>query len=221
MSYKEAIEDAIPFEQRVNSRLVCYYPPCYYCGASVETYSYIRGMRYACKECRALVVAMRRSENRESKKEAKLETALKRIAKVANIEKYMGAADFVRSTLDTRGWYQSTEEIMTALELKRRNIDMYPQYEVGPYHVDFLLPSMKVALEIDGRIFHNKDRAFAQELRDDAIKNILGADWEVVHISTDCINQNVTRLLAGIKGVLEHRRRKNFFALHNSSVQIT
>ncbi len=57
---------------------------------------------------------------------------------------------------------------------------------------------MKVVLEVDGWIYHSRDRERPQQTRDDVICWRLGDGWQVIHIDTENINKNVTRLMKGI-----------------------
>ena len=75
------------------------------------------------------------------------------------------------------------------------------------YSIDFVIPEYKVALEIDGRPFHGKDHADKQRKRDEVIIWKLGEDWEIIHIDTDNINANVTKLVPAIKAVLKSRKK--------------
>jgi very-short-patch-repair endonuclease len=207
MSWREAMEDGIPVG-RDSRKYSCYYPPCHICGAPVYSWSYIRGAQYTCKDCRTELVRQAREEGNAisaDKKQKKLEDAVKRISKVTDIAPYKDAIRLVTQNLNRRGWYQSTEEIMVALELIRRGIKAYHQVRIFEYVVDFILPDMKVALEIDGKIYHGKDKLEYQSVRDDVIMYKLGEGWEMIRISTDNINQNVTRLIPGINAVLVRR----------------
>ena len=129
------------------------------------------------------------------------------VSKMTDIAQYKAAIDLVRKKLNNRGWFQSTEEIMVALELARRSVNAHHQVKVFEYTVDFVLPEMKVVLEIDGAPYHGKDRQKYQQTRDDVIKWKLGDDWEVIRISTDNINTNITKLIPGIRAVLNSRKK--------------
>lgn len=209
MSYPEAKEDGIHTE--IHKGYTWYYPPCKICGAPVPSWNYVRGTPYTCPECRKLLVEgelRQKDEQVLGKKEKRLNRAIKRISKVADIEKYSKAIETVRKNLDRPQWFQSTEEIMTAMELVRRGVKAYHQVKVYDYRVDFVLPDYKVALEIDGELYHGRDREASSRIRDEAIANKFGDGWEVIHIRTENINMNVTRLLPAIKAVLK-RRKKN------------
>ncbi|NLA85964.1 MAG: DUF559 domain-containing protein, partial [Clostridiales bacterium] len=118
------------------------------------------------------------------------------------------AIRLVEQSLKRRGWYQSTEEIMVAIELIRRGVRAYHQVRIFEYTVDFILPDMKVALEIDGMIYHGKDKQDYQNNRDIAIIDKLGKGWEMIRISTDNINRNVAKLIPAINAVLARRKKK-------------
>ena len=208
MSWHEAIEDGIPVAKD-SAKRSCYYPPCHICGEPVYSWSYIRGCQYTCKGCKTELVRQAREERSAigtGKKKEKLKTAIKRISKVTNIAPYEDAIRLVEKNLNKRGWYQSTEEIMVALELIRCGVKSFHQVKIFEYTVDFILPDLKVALEIDGKIYHGKDKLEYQSQRDDAITYKLGEGWEMIRIFTDNINQNVTKLIPGINAILKSRK---------------
>ena len=151
---------------------------------------------------------MYNKQHTDTGKNAKFDEAVRRISKHANINDYEKAICSVKNHLNTPGWFQSTEEIMTALELVRNGIKAHHQVSIFEYTVDFVLPELKVALEIDCPLFHGKDKQKQQSIRDEAITNKLGDGWQVVRISTENINTNITRLIPAIKGVLKYRTQK-------------
>ncbi|MDL2205814.1 hypothetical protein LJC33_02745, partial [Eubacteriales bacterium OttesenSCG-928-N13] len=168
MSYFEALEDGIRIEKTGHYSSM-YYPPCRFCGTPVRSMSYLRTVNYACPDCRKEAVAQERAEkamNNMTNKERKLDNAIKRIAKMTDINQYDVAIDMVKNRLTHTGWFQSTEEIMVALELLRRGIRAHHQVKIFEYSVDFILPDLKVVLEIDGLPYHGKNRARYQQVRD-------------------------------------------------------
>ena len=209
MSYYDAIHDNIPMgTDRLGFK--CYYPPCFYCGESVFSWSYVRCSRYVCDKCRQAILDRQLNEN-VGAKEKRLNNAVKRISKVSKIENYEKGIRWVRSHLDHSRWFQSTEEIMVALELIRQNVKAYHQVKVFDYYVDFVLPEMKVALEIDGRIYHSADKRKKENIRDELIVDKLGEDYEMIRIQADNINLNVTKLLPAIRAVLKRRKTKGTY----------
>lgn len=210
MGYYDALEDNIPTEQDKKGFTI-YYPPCRICGAPVYSWRYIKGAQYVCQECRQLLVAKNDGMEKEAsidKKTHRLDLAVKRISKVTSIKPYEKAISIISKKLYKKGWFQSTEEIMVALELIRRGIASHHQARIFDYYVDFVIPQYKVVLEVDGAIFHGKERLRQQKTRDEAIIYKLGSDWEVIRISTDNINTNITRLLPAIEAVLARRKKQ-------------
>lgn len=96
---------------------------------------------------------------------------------------------------------------MVTLELLRRNVKVYHQVKVFSYSVDFILPDYKVALEIDGPLHQMSSRKKEEEIRDEIIVQALGEGYEVIRISTENINLNVTKLMKAIDAVLKNRKK--------------
>ena len=210
MSYKEAVEDGIPFTEGTGGHFTEYYPPCQYCGRPTRAWTYRRDLKYACPECRKEAVAQSREEANESnvsQKQKKLNNAIKRISAMTDISKYDSAIAYVSKNLNRPRWFQSTEEIMVALELIKCGVRANHQVKIFEYYVDYVLPDLRVVLEVDGPIYHGKDKTRQQQSRDDIIRWKLGSDWEIIRISTDCINMNITRLMPAIKEVLRRRKK--------------
>lgn len=57
-----------------------------------------------------------------------------------------------------------------------RGMVMYPQYPVLNYFVDFGNPNKKIAVEVDGKAFHNKEKDAARDAE------LLKAGWKVFRI---------------------------------------
>ena len=89
------------------------------------------------------------------------------------------------------------------------------QYKVGRYQVDFLLPEMLVALEIDGERHKNKKEYDTK--RDIYIQNALGEGWDIVRIKTDYLDMKATKLPEAIEKVIQYRQegKVNWRKLYN------
>lgn len=211
MGYREATEDGIRTEKQKNGNTV-YYPKCHICDREVFSLSYLRNIKYTCKECKLenhLSDKELRVSNNFGLKEKKFKTALKRLERINIVMhgKYKDAANKVHEKLHNDGWFQSTEEIITAIELEKNNIKYRHQVKFGSrYVVDFVLDDEKIVLEVDGKLFHTKDKLVKENLRDDLILLNLGTDWEVVRITDDLINQNIKKLIPAIRKLKEKRR---------------
>lgn len=207
--HSDAVKDGIRFEKPPGISPTKYYPHCCVCDNEMMVFRYDSKIQYTCKECKlvdSLSDKMGRVEESKPIKEKKLANAVKRIERMYGTSGYGDAINAVQESLHTDGWYQSTEEIMVAIELHRRNIPFQHQVKMGRYRVDFMLPEHKIILEVDGGIFHAGEQRKKDQLRDDLIVIALGAEWEVIRISDEMININVSRLVPAITRV--HKRRK-------------
>ncbi|BCK01611.1 endonuclease domain-containing protein [Anaerocolumna chitinilytica] len=209
MGYKEAKEDNIKTKINQHTKNTQYYPLCDCCGKEVMSLSYIRGKKYLCKICKLenyMSDKEERTENNREIKEAKLEKAIERIKNhTYNIDKYRNSIDTIRKYLHKDGWFDSTEEIMVAIELCKNKIKFNHQIQFGRYRVDFLLPDEKIILEVDGTIFHTKNTREKELIRDNRIILSLGAEWEIIRITDEDINRNITRLTKAIRKVKSKR----------------
>lgn len=211
MSYIEAIEDNVRFcENKYGDKF--YFPKCVDCGEEIRTLSYIRNVNYRCPKCKLLLKAkdnQLKQEQSFEKKEAKFNKAIKRLSeKVKNLKLYNKAIQIVHDNLHKTGWFDSTEEILVAIELIKNNISVRHQVKFGNYRADFVLPQMKVVLEVDGIVYHNDRTVKHERLRDNLIVLSLGAEWEVVRITDEQINKNITKLVPAIRTVLKMRKEK-------------
>ena len=113
----------------------------------------------------------------------------------------------VEKNLYKAGWFQSTEEIMVAIELIQKGYKINHQVQIFEFRVDFVVPELKVVLEVDGRLFHSGKRT-EEILRDELIENKMGNGWYVIRIDTENINKNITKLIPAIKAVIKYRKSK-------------
>lgn len=101
--------------------------------------------------------------------------------------------------------FDSSEEMLAMLILADNGIKVKPQFKIGRYRVDFLIPSMKVVLEIDGD--RHGARAYEDNNRDILLRSVLGEDWEVVRIGTEFIDANAEKIVDAIKAVKEKKQK--------------
>ena len=210
MGYREAKEDGIRTYKNKRTNSTIYYPRCQYCDKEVMSLSYIRDNKYSCKECKLenyLSDKETRACNNKDAKNRKFDNAIKRIEQHASdITKYSKAISTIKSYLHRDGWFDSTEEIMVAIELCKNKMGFRHQVKFGRYRVDFLLESEKVVLEVDGILFHNAKTREKEQLRDNLIVLNLGAEWEVIRITDTDINSNITNLVKAIQKVKQKRK---------------
>lgn len=210
MAYHEAMEDGVRIEN--TNFMHNYYPLCCDCGAEVKSISYLRGINYRCKECRLQKNLFKQEKAVESDaetKERKYSNAVDRINQKIkkNKSEYASAMNCIHKKLHNYGWFDSTEEIMVAIELVKNKIKAKHQFKIGSYRIDFLLPDLKVVLEVDGVCFHNERTKAKEAFRDNTIINKLGYDWEVIRITDKSINENITKLLPAIHNIIQARKK--------------
>lgn len=209
MGFAEAKKDGIRHEKRGYTTF--YFPACCICGGEVETINYKSSLKYTCQECKAkklLADKEKKQSDDYDTKEKKFDNAVERIRKiVGNICDYTYAIEKIHSKLHIHGWFDSTEEIMVAIELVKNKIKARHQVKFGRYRADFVLPDEKIVLEVDGHIYHTESTREKETVRDDLIILALGADWEVIRISDTLINQNITKLISAIRKVRDKRRK--------------
>ena len=128
MSYREAMQDGITYEGRR------YKIPCSECEQGFcYSASYSRGKKYRCQDCKKTETAVA-NLTQVATKESRFERAVERIKKqVKNFEAYSDAVETVHRTLHRQGWYNSTEEIMVAIELLQKRVKTIHQQKVNKY----------------------------------------------------------------------------------------
>ena len=212
MSYLEAKEDGIRFVSSKYSSTT-YYPLCHICGNEVSSMNYLRNVKYTCKDCKLekeLSDKVKIVNDNFEIKEKKFNNAVSRFKKLGlgkRILDYKTAMDSVHEKLHSFGWFDSTEEIMVAIELEKNNIEYRHQVKFGNrYKADFVIGDEKIVLEVDGILFHTERTFDKENIRDNLILLTLGSDWEVVRITDELINQNITKLVPAIRKIKKERK---------------
>ncbi|WP_240143885.1 DUF559 domain-containing protein [Liquorilactobacillus mali] len=151
------------------------------------------------------------------KSKVSFERALKKIERQngVNINDYYDDANAVREFIDEKPrTFESSDEIMTAIELVHERIKSKTQFKIGKRRVDFLIPSLHVALEIDGKLHEFKvvkDSNREIEIMENLNKQ-MGGNWEVIRIPTKYIETNIKQLGKAIAVLYKKRqneRKKN------------
>lgn len=212
MGLQDAINDKVRYvNSKARGEPTLYFPLCSVCGQEVLSFNYIKNRKYKCKKCKLrnnLADKENRIEENEEIKEKKFENAVSRIKNISkNFKKYDKAIKKVHDVLHIDGWFQSTEEIMVAIELERQNIEYRHQVKFGIYRADFVLDKKKIVLEIDGTLFHTKNTEEKENLRDNLICFNLGPEWEVIRVTDKLINENITKLAKAIDKTYSERKK--------------
>lgn len=126
----------------------------------------------------------------------------------ANLELYYDESQAVlEKALEEPNKFLSSHEMIAAMELLKNRIAFKKEYRIGKHKVDFLIPSMKVILEIDGKT-HDYKRV-KDTKRDNDILNVLNEKekgWEVIRIPTKHIEDNVSKLKQAIIEIKKHKQ---------------
>lgn len=122
-----------------------------------------------------------------------------------NMELYKEASEVVRVKMqDKPGVFQSSYEMVAAIELLRNMTRVKTQYKVGAYRVDLALPEENIFLEIDGQS-HSLSMKHDKE-RDVKIRVLSGPEWEVVRIPTKYLDKNIKQLLPAIREIRDFQQ---------------
>jgi hypothetical protein len=152
MSYQDAVKDGI---RMGNTDLGTsnYIIPCSVCGNDLMSWSYISGKKYRCKDCKNNEMRNDKNKNTPIKQEKqlkKVENAISRIRLQGNnLEDYKLAIEKIKTDINNGNYFDSTEEIMTAIQLEKEGIEYNHHVKMGRYETDFLIPSMNIVLEVD------------------------------------------------------------------------
>ena len=93
--------------------------------------------------------------------------------------------------------YKSSYEIIVAIILKANGYDFEANKKVIGYMIDFIIPELKICLEVDG-FLHQHHLAEDSE-RDIIIRNKLGSSWEVIRIPTKYLDRNPEKIFEMIE----------------------
>ena len=178
--------------------------------------------RSYCNECYKIVKkeqADMKAEYVKLKKAIMFETAIEKLeGQRLNIYDYKEAIEAVKEYITEKpDKFDSSYEIIAAIILISERVTCKPQYKVGKYSVDFLLPDEYVVLEIDGERHRHKKEY--DNRRDNAIKKELGANWEIIRIDTDLLDKNAPSLVKAIRKIFEYRVFNSHIDIYSDNVR--
>lgn len=123
----------------------------------------------------------------------------------ANIYDYKEAMEVVEDHIKEHpDKFDSAYEVLAAIILVKNRIVTKMQYKIGRYQVDFLLPELKIILEIDGD--RHKHRVEFDTKRDAAIKREIGLDWDIIRIKTEYLDMNAIKLTEALYKVHKYHK---------------
>jgi very-short-patch-repair endonuclease len=169
--------------------------------------------RVFCDECFDAYCEKRKQDLKEYSKYRSMvmyERALRYMerSKTIFVNDYREAAEAVLEKQLNDFSFGSSYEMIAAMVLIDERYKIKPQAKVGKYHVDFLIPELKVVLEIDGHMHkYNKKQ---DSKRDQDIRQLLPG-WNIVRIKTKYIERNPSMLLQAIRGILKDRKSPKLY----------
>jgi very-short-patch-repair endonuclease/DNA-directed RNA polymerase subunit RPC12/RpoP len=134
------------------------------------------------------------------------ETALRLMEKAGvYMHEYQDAAKKVldRAVSASESFFSSIEMIV-AIILSEFGYEYQPNYQIGKYAVDFLIPELKVCVEVDGHL--HKGREIFDSNRDIEIRQVLGPEWEIVRLPTKYITKNPPKVPDAIEAILNKKK---------------
>ena len=179
-----AKEDGIPI---VNGRFVL---TCSKCGGQMLRLSYSRKRTYLCDDCKKEAEREKREAERatdgRTQSEKRFDRAVEKLKKQGIDASWDSAIKIARTRINK---YDSIPEVMMAIGLIHYKYSIIPQQKVGRLHVDFAIPKRKVVVEVDGKPYHRNK--CDENYRDYKIRNLLGMDWEVLHVPAEEIEKDI------------------------------
>ena len=182
---------------------------CWECGRE-DGYKDPDTQRHYCKECESAEQERRESDKANYVKYKflnALETAARNLEnKTENFYAYKKTYETIKSAgLSAPAAFDSSDEILAAIILISSGYRVKTQAKIDRYRVDILLEKQKTIVEIDGE--HHDFRVYYDSNRDKKIRELLGAEWEVVRIPTKLLRQNPEALVVAIREVRKEKVR--------------
>lgn len=170
-----------------------YAVPCCVCGEPVHVRQFSTDKAYKCKLCKGEIVKKRKALDKAEKERVErflaqeegidyehLHRFEKAVLKFG--DSYAPAIEKARIAIEK---FDSVPEVVACIELLHIGARVIVHQKVGDFTVDFCLPDEKVAVEIDGSLYHADE---AKEfMRDYAVMHMLGDGWLIRHIPADAV----------------------------------
>lgn len=184
--------------------------PCWTCGIPVHSLTSHPILRVFCVDCREDFEKQKTDTLKEYiqlKTKVMHERALRILEKqCAKLFLYIDAAQVVLEfALEDPSRFQSSHEMISAMELIRHSIKIQVQQRIAGHRVDFVIPKLKVVLEIDG--YMHEYKKLKDSKRDIKVRQELGEEWEVIRIPTKYIEQNSAALVKAIVELYKYKRK--------------
>ena len=175
-----------------------YHIICSNCGCEYVKRQYNSYKEHLCDRCRLsrnrLIKTKKQAQEMENllkyktPKEIKFDKAIEEMKKRVSWDaRYERCAKIAAKRVEA---YGSIPEMIVAIELLYCGYSITPQQAIGRYKVDFLIPRQRIVIEVDGGVYHTKQK----EDREAVIQLSLGMEWRILHIPAEYIRKHIKEL---------------------------
>lgn len=176
---------------------------CLICGAEFESG---KTNDYSCDKCESKIRLIKKVEmiDKAQKELEKRTGKMKSFKPKRDMSRYVKPVkERVMNGIDN---FSSMPEAVVAIQMERIGLKYETQKNIAGKKADFIIPEIKIILEIDGELYHtDEDKSF---LRDRQIMAVVGEGWEIVHIHANEIPMYTWNLREALPFVVLQRNDK-------------
>ena len=201
MIREEAEKDGVKVVEGEYGRYT-YFIPCEICGRRIRRTQYSRKRNYVCDYCKGVIKEKKKImiPEGQTKHDLRFDSAVQNIKKsVKNFDDYRKAISIAQTRSHS---YGSVPEAVAAIELLKNKLKIIPQQRVGKYKIDFVIPDLKILLEIDGKLYHANLQKEGE--RDFYLQMRFGSAWTMIHFPAEYIEKDVTKLVPYIRARIQN-----------------
>lgn len=182
---------------------------CLICGENFESG---KTNDYSCEKCESKIRLIKKIEmiDKAQKELEKRTGNMKSFKLKRDMSRYVKPVkERVMNGTDN---FSSMPEAVVAIQMERIGLKYETQKNISGKKADFIIPEIKIILEIDGELYHtDEDKSF---LRDRQIMAVVGEEWEIVHIRANEIPMYTWNLREALPFVVTQRNER--FSFRNS-----
>lgn len=164
---------------------------------------------YTCDKCENKIKLIKKMEmvDKAQKELEKRKGKMKSFKTKLDMSKYANEIkNRVISGIDN---FSSVPEAIVAIQMQRIGLKYETQKDIAGKKVDFIIPEIKVILEIDGELYHtDENKTF---LRDRQLMSAVGEEWEIVHINAQEIPMYTWSLRESLPYIVSERNSRFYF----------
>lgn len=173
---------------------------CLICGEEFESG---KTNVYTCDKCESKIRMAKKIEMVD-KAQKLLE---KRTGKMRSFKPKLDMSEYAKAVkqrvVDGIDNFGSIPETAAGIQMQRIELKYETQKDIAGRKVDFIIPEIKIILEVDGELYHtDENKAF---LRDRQIMRAVGEKWEIVHIKAQQIPKYTWNLREALPHVVIQR----------------